>query len=124
MKVIHIACIALLIVIFVNDVYAHPPNEVELTFEEETAILTVGVSHMVGKPAKHYIDKVVVELNDEEIIVQRFIIQGSDAKQEANYIIPGVKAGDIISVTAYCNISGKKNKILQIEKPQDEKKQH
>lgn len=115
MKAVHIACITLLAVIMVKDIYAHPPDEVELSFDIETSTLKVSVSHMVAKITKHYVDKIVVELNDEEIISQKFSIQGSGARQEASYIIPGVRSGDKISVTAYCNISGKISKVLSIE---------
>ena len=115
MKAIHIIGIALLAVILVQGVYGHPPTDVELKFEQETATLTISVSHMVAKITKHYVDNIIVELNDEEIITQKFDIQSSGAKQEVSYIIPGTQVGDKFSVTAYCNISGKKKKILQIE---------
>ena len=115
MKAIHIACIALLAVILAKGVYAHPPSEVELSFNLETSTLKISVLHMVAKITRHYIDEIIVELNDEEIITQKFSIQGSGAMQEASYIIPGVRSGDKISVTASCNISGKASKVLVIE---------
>ncbi len=115
MKAIQIICIALLAFILVPYALGHPPTEVELEFDEETMSLRVSVSHMVGKITKHYVNKIVVELNGEEIITQQFNTQSSEAKQEVSYIIPGAQVGDTFSVTAYCNISGKKEKTLQIE---------
>lgn len=121
MKTIHIICIALLAFILVKDVYAHSPTEVELTFNEETKILTISVSHMVAKISRHYIDKIIVELNGEEIITQRFKTQSSGAKQEVSYIVPGAQVGDRFTITAHCNISGKKTNTLQVEaRPQNE----
>jgi len=116
MKAVRIICIALLMFILAPRAVAHPPTDIALKFDEETLSLTVNVSHMVGKITKHYINKIVVELNDEEIITQKFNVQSSEAKQEASYIIPGAQVGDTFSVTAYCNISGKKTKTLKIEK--------
>ena len=115
MKAIHIVCIALLTVILVKDVSAHPPNEVELSFDLETSTLKVSVSHMVAKITRHYIDKITVELNGEEIITQKFKVQGSGEKQEVSYTIPGAELGDTFTVTAYCNISGKRKKSLELE---------
>jgi len=115
MKAIQIICVALLIFILVPCAYAHPPAEVELKFDEEALSLTISVSHMVGKINKHYIEKIVVELNDVEIITQKFSTQSSGAKQEVGYVIPGAQIGDTFSVTAYCNISGKKTETLLIE---------
>ncbi|MGB3341415.1 MAG: hypothetical protein WBB37_08040 [bacterium] len=115
MKAIQIICMALLTVVLMQGAYGHPPTEVKVTFNQETTTLMVSVSHVVGKIDKHYIEKIVVELNDEEIITQKFSTQNSGAKQEVSYIIPGAQVGDTFSVTAYCNISGKKTETLLIE---------
>lgn len=115
MKPMQISALALFVMLLAECVFAHPPTDVELTFDQETMILTVSASHMVGKITKHYIEKIVVELNDEEIITQRLRIQSSEAKQEVSYAIPGTRVGDTFSVTAYCNIAGKKKNTLLIE---------
>ena len=121
MKVIQPIYLVLFIAILTEASYAHPPKDIELSFDAEKVTLSVSVLHKVAKYKKHYIEKIVVALNDEEIITQIFNIQGSKDKQEVCYIIPGVKDGDKFSVTAYCNISGKKTSTLQIEEePQSE----
>lgn len=94
---------------------AHPPDEVSLEFNAETAMLKVEVRHSVNKVAQHFIDKVVIVLNGEEIIEQKFTVQGSKEIQEACYTIPGIKNGDELKVTAYCNISGKKTGTLEVQ---------
>jgi desulfoferrodoxin (superoxide reductase-like protein) len=96
---------------------AHPPSTVTLTYDAETAVLNVEIAHSVKKVTQHFVDRVVVELNHVEIIEQKFNIQGNEKTQEATYIIPGVHAGDTLTVTAYCNISGKKIGTLEVTEP-------
>jgi hypothetical protein len=112
------------ILCLVGFVYGHAPASIDLAFDRETSTLNISISHMVGKITKHYINKLVVELNNEEIIVQKFNTQYSAAVQKASYIIPGTKPGDVFTVTAHCNISGKKKQILRIEETtEDDKKE-
>jgi hypothetical protein len=108
-----IGCL-LYLLLFVQLSVAHAPSDITLDFDNETNILRVTVLHPVGKVAEHFVDRIVVELNNEKLIEQKFIIQSSDGTQEACYIIPGIKIGDEIKVTGYCNISGKKIKTLTI----------
>ena len=56
-------------------VFAHPPKGIDLVFEPNTKVLRVNIPHAVDDPSKHYIEKVVVELNEEEIITQAFKMQ-------------------------------------------------
>ena len=95
--------------------FAHPPTSVEMEFNNETKVLTVFVTHPVNKIDKHFVDKIVVELNDKEIITQTFRKQKDGEAQEAMYIIVDAKVGDTMAVTGYCNISGKKKTSLTVE---------
>ncbi|MGB9553109.1 MAG: hypothetical protein ACPL7L_01875, partial [bacterium] len=50
---------------------AHPPSGINITFDPETQVLRVAIPHGVPNPrGDHYIDKVVVSLNGQEIISQ------------------------------------------------------
>jgi len=101
--------------IFAGVCFAHPPTGVEMEFDNETKVLTVLVTHPVNKINKHFIDKIVVELNDKEIVTQTFRTQGDGEGQEVMYVIVDAKAGDTIAVTGYCNVSGKKKASLTVE---------
>ncbi|UCC12593.1 MAG: hypothetical protein JSW02_03425 [candidate division WOR-3 bacterium] len=101
--------------VFTGFGFAHPPTGVEMEFNYETKVLTVFVTHPVNKIDKHFVDKVVVELNDKEIVTQTFRKQKDGEAQEAMYIIVDAKVGDTIAVTGYCNVSGKKKVSLTVE---------
>lgn len=104
----------LTIIFFTSSLPAHPPKDVTLNFNTEDHVLTVAVAHSVNNRAKHFIYRIVVELNGQEIIQQNFKSQTSDEGQEVQYVIVDAKEGDEIAVTAFCNISGKKKKSLGI----------
>jgi desulfoferrodoxin (superoxide reductase-like protein) len=55
-----------------------------------------------------------VELNGKEIIQQLFKRQTDGQEQKVMYVIVDAKEGDKITVTAYCNIAGKKNQTLDV----------
>lgn len=97
---------------------AHPPTGIELEYDTESRLLTVRILHSVKKVNNHFIDKIVVELNDNEIITQKFAKQSSEPYQEVQYTVVDAKAGDNIAVTGFCNISGRKK--VTIDVPQQE----
>ena len=106
-------------------VFAHPPEGIDLVFDPNKKVLRVNIPHVVDDPSKHYIEKVVVELNEEEIITQTFKMQKDKKTQEIMYVVIDAQAGDKIAVTAYCNISGKKKgtlDVLLLEMPEVEEK--
>ena len=103
------------LLIFSGMGFAHPPSGIEMEFDNETKVLTVFVTHSVSKVDKHFIDKIVVELNDKEMITQMFRRQKEGEGQEAMYLIADAGTGDTIAVTGYCNVSGKKKVSLTVE---------
>ena len=106
--------LVLVLLLSINAVFAHPPSGLELEFDPIEHILTIVILHPVKDFSKHYIYKITVELNEKEIIRQEFKIQSNKEEQEAIYMIIDAKEGDKITVTAYCNISGKKKETLEI----------
>lgn len=87
--------------------WAHPPELVTVTFDPETRIVSATITHPVNNPEKHYIFKVDVAVNGVEIIDQKISRQSDPMQEKVVFRIPDVKAGDTITVEAYCNISGK-----------------
>ncbi len=93
---------------------AHPPSDIKITYDAKTKIITAVIYHNVSNPAGHYINKVDVGLNGKEIIEHRISQQDNNTTQTVSYLIPDAKAGDSISVEAYCSISGKLEKEIKV----------
>jgi len=94
-------------------VYAHPPADIQITFDPKTKILNVVIVHDVSNPSTHFIKKVDVFLNGKEIIQQNISRQDNFNTQRVSYLVPDAKEGDMFSVEGYCSISGKLEKQLK-----------
>ncbi|HQP10715.1 MAG TPA: hypothetical protein PKV41_04960 [Candidatus Omnitrophota bacterium] len=98
----------------VSTVCAHPPSDIQITFDPETKILQAVLTHDVNDAAGHFIEKIDVGLNGTEIISHKISRQDNNQTQRISYLIPDATAGDILSVEGYCNLSGKLEKELQL----------
>ena len=112
--------IAAFLIVFVfaaaiSTAYAHPPSDIKITFDVKTKILQAVIMHNTSNPASHYIKKVDVGLNGKEIIEHTVSKQDNNESQTVAYLIPDVKDGDVISVEAYCSISGKLQKEISVK---------
>jgi hypothetical protein len=94
--------------------YAHPPQDITITYDAKTKMLTAVILHNVSNPTHHYIAKVSVGLNHQEIVVQGLSCQDDNSGQTVMYHVPGIKSGDTLWVEAYCSISGKLKKEIKI----------
>lgn len=94
---------------------AHPASIVDLSFDQETSILTVEFEHKVADAEKHFIFEVEVSLNKEEIITQAIEKQDDLNGGSLVYKIVDAKVGDKIKVKTNCNKTGKKSAELVIE---------
>ena len=99
----------------VSVVYAHPPSDIKITFDPKTKMLQAVIVHSTSNPLSHYIKKVDVGLNGREIIEHSISREDNNQTQTVSYFIPDVKDGDILSVEAYCNISGKLKKEIAVK---------
>lgn len=96
-------------------VYAHPPKDIEISYEPTTKILTAVIIHDTSNPLGHYIKKVDVGLNNQEIIEQTISKQDNNNFQKVSYYIPDAKTGYRLSVEGYCSISGKLEKEIIVK---------
>ena len=106
--------IVLVFLSITSAVYAHPPSDIKINFDPSTKIVTAVILHNTSNPASHYIKKVDIGLNDEEIIELSFIKQDNRESRTVTYFIPNVKDEDVISVEGYCSISGKLKKEITV----------
>ena len=95
--------------------YAHPPKDIEISYEPTSKVLTAVIMHDTSNPLGHYIKKVDVGLNDQEIIEQMISKQDNVNSQRVSYLIPDAKPGDRLSVEGYCSISGKLKKEIVVK---------
>jgi len=103
------------VVSFSGLAFAHPPSDIQITYDLSTKILKAVIRHNVSNPANHYIAKVDVGLNGKEIISQHISRQDNNTDQAVSYLIPDALPGDKISVEGYCSISGKLEKSIEVK---------
>jgi len=105
----------LVFLIVVSAAYAHPPSDIKITFNPQTKMLKAVIMHNTSNPLNHYIKKVDIGLNGEEIIEQAISREDNFESQTVSYLIPDAKEGDVLSVEAYCSISGKLQKEITVK---------
>lgn len=97
--------------------WAHPPKDVKVEFNPDSHMLTVTAVHDTKDPTKHFVGDIEVDLNGDKMIDQKFKTQQTADMQMGHYLVNDAKIGDTLTVTAACNIAGKKTVTLKIEKP-------
>ncbi len=107
--------ITILLLVTMKASFSHPPESIIAEYDTTTKILQVTVNHLVKNPANHYINKIEIELNREQIIEQKNKKQVDNSFQQYTYTITDAEIDDTLKVTAYCNISGKKSVSIQIK---------
>lgn len=85
---------------------AHSPQKVDTNFVMETRTFNVEFVHNVGgENSSHYVDKISIMVNGNEIITQVPSKQLNN-KETFSYYMPGLKSGDEVEVMVYCSLSG------------------
>lgn len=115
MKRVVIAVFSLLFIFACTAAYAHPPQDIEISFDPATKMLTARITHITSDAQSHYIKKADIAINGAEIIEHKISRQDNGETQTVTYLIPDAKSGDVISVEAYCSISGKLEKEITLE---------
>lgn len=95
--------------------YAHKPLNIEISYEPRNKIVTSVITHTVDNTKKHRIHKVVVKLNNKEVLTHNIKEQDNDSVQVVMYRIPEAQIGDKISVEAYCNRGGMITADLEVK---------
>ena len=100
--------------IICSTAFSDSPSNIKVDYQGGREILKIMVEHNSDNPAKHYIKRIVVELNKKKIIEQVFQGQSDESGLTVSYNVPGTKKGDKYIIYAYCNIRGKKKIYLTI----------
>ncbi|MBN2238011.1 MAG: hypothetical protein JW729_10650 [Bacteroidales bacterium] len=94
---------------------SNPPKKVTLKFDLKSQEIDVNIQHSVGDITDHFIENVVVKLNDQEVVNENYDKQKDTKGDLFRYKLENVKKGDVLEVTATCNKWGKKTSKITIE---------
>ncbi|MEN6318863.1 MAG: hypothetical protein ABFD82_08950 [Syntrophaceae bacterium] len=95
--------------------YASPPKEVTLVYNAAGQTLEVTIVHETPAPTWHYINKVEIKKNGSSVSVNDYTSQPDKSKFVYTYTVQAAK-GDVLEVTASCNIYGSKTAKLTVDK--------
>jgi len=113
MKKLFFSFIALL---FTISIFAHPPKSVKLTYYKTDKKVVIEAIHKVKNVETHYIDKIVVYVNDVEKETINLTKQTSLEAEKYTYMLGNdIKEGDKIKFLVNCNKMGKKTAELTIK---------
>jgi hypothetical protein len=107
MKKLNIAilCATLFLAVLANAASAHPPKGVSLSLNPNGR-LSVNVDHAVNDPQKHYINKIIVYVNDKIAAQKDYSSQSFDAGQSDTFELGELPSGTNIKAEAFCVIMG------------------
>jgi len=102
--------------VFAMQALAHPPQDMVLSYDLDTSSLDVTITHNSPASSAHYINQIDVFVNDELVLTQEYTSQPSTTTWTYTYDIEA-EVGDVIEVTAYCNIQGQISRSITVEDP-------
>lgn len=94
--------------------FAHPPAAITIRFDSKTQTLTAVIIHPVSNPKSHFINKVDIGVNGQEVKSLSLEFQENRREQNIVAVLTEVKPGDSVSVEGYCNLSGKLEKEIKV----------
>lgn len=105
------------LIFFTETAYAHHPTQIVADFDRGSGELEVIIYHKVPDPSRafHFIEKIIVKLNDNEIATRNFRKQEKPEYQTATFkITDETKEGDEIVIEAYCKEYGFLVKTVEV----------
>ncbi|MFP4466561.1 MAG: hypothetical protein ACLFP1_05885 [Candidatus Goldiibacteriota bacterium] len=96
-------------------VSAHSPSDAEFKYIEDKKMLKITIEHKVKNENSHYVENIKVKLNGKKIITQKTSVQTDKENQKIAYIIPDIKEGDEVELSAGCSIMGRKSFKYTVE---------
>ncbi|MHA2431569.1 MAG: hypothetical protein ACXACC_11155, partial [Promethearchaeota archaeon] len=121
MKIIRYIFVVLMLMcssLFVIQVTAHPPENIELTYDISTNNLTVIITHNTADPNSHYVEKVEIYKNNIEIQDEDYTSQPTADTFTLTFFVEAVE-GDILKVEATDNLGGKTEEEITVTNGND-----
>jgi desulfoferrodoxin (superoxide reductase-like protein) len=94
---------------------AHSPNDVKLSYDSQSQMLDVTITHKSPFPSTHYIKSVEIKKNGSVVSTDKYENQPDQATYTYSYKVPAT-AGETLEVKASCNLYGSKTTNLTVEK--------
>jgi hypothetical protein len=113
MKKIFLVGIGLLLI--ASFAYASPPTSIDVAYDATAKKVTAMIYHQTYNIHRHYINTVIIKLNDVVLETQRFHWQHSAAEQTAVFSIANAKPGDVVTIQAFCNKGGQLSQQIKIK---------
>ena len=110
-----LAAVVIIFLLILTAAQGHPAGRMELRYDKTSETLRISVKHTVKDETTHYLDKIIVTVNKEEVVVHSLKKQNSAEGLELSYYLPGLKAGDKITVSAKCNKFGTKKESIRVQ---------
>ena len=114
MRVLPILAVLALLALLSIPVQAHPPSEVMLSFDQKNQTLDVAILHKVSSPSGHYVARVDIFKNDENILSSDYGSQPSASDPFTYSYAVNATSGDVLKATATCSIAGSKSGELTV----------
>lgn len=94
---------------------ANAPKDVNLSYDSQSQMLTVTITHKSPFPKVHYIKIVEIKNNGSIVSTNKYKNQPDQATFTYSYKVPA-KAGETLEVNASCSMYGSKTVNLIVEK--------
>jgi glucose/arabinose dehydrogenase len=98
----------MLLIMLAMPVTAHPPAQVSLAYDSQNQSLNVTTTHVVSNPASHYVFKIAVQKNGEQVLTKEYTSQPTSSTFSYDYPVNATK-GDVLKATTYCIIAGSRS---------------
>jgi len=113
---ITILCLLIFVFSSINIANANSPDGIIFDYDFDFDILYLRINHVVSDPNTHYIELVQIYVNNILNITREYTSQNTTAYLEDNYALSAVH-GDVIKVTATCNIVGSLTDQITLDDP-------
>jgi len=104
----------MLLVMLTMPATAHSPSQVSLVYDSQNQSLSVTTTHQVSNPSSHYVFKIVVQKNGEQVLTKEYKSQPTSSTFTYDYPINATK-GDVLKATAFCSIAGSRSGEITVE---------
>jgi len=104
----------MLLVMLTMPATAHSPSQVSLVYDSQNQSLFVTTTHQVSNPSSHYVFKILVQKNGEQVLTKEYKSQPTSSTFTYDYPINATK-GDVLKATAFCSIAGSRSGEITVE---------
>jgi len=104
----------MLLVMLTMPATAHSPSQVSLVYDSQNQSLSVTTTHQVSNPSSHYVFKILVQKNGEQVLTKEYKSQPTSSTFTYDYPINATK-GDVLKATAFCSIAGSRSGEITVE---------